>query len=69
MILESLSVPNSPNNVFSTVEICVAKDYHECTFQVEIGERFVAMQEYRLKGRAFKSDFLSVANRKTVAKN
>ena len=33
---------------------CVAKGYHECTFQVEIGERFVAMQKNSTKGRAFK---------------
>ena len=52
---ESLSHPNNPNNDFSTVEIhCVAKGYHECTFQVEIGERFVALQKNGMKGRKCK---------------
>ena len=32
----------------------MAKGYHDCTFQVEIGERFVAMHKYGTKGRAFK---------------
>ena len=42
------------NNAFKTVAIyCEAKGYHDCTFQVEIGERFVAMQKYGTKGRAF----------------
>ena len=55
MMSESLSHPNNPKNDFSTVEIyCVAKGYHECTFQVEIGEQFVAMQKNGTKGRAFK---------------
>ena len=46
---------NNTSNDFNTVEIyCVAKGYHECTFQVEIGERFVAMQKNSTKGRAFK---------------
>ena len=55
MMSESLSHPNNTSNDFNTVEIyCVAKGYHECTFQVEIGERFVTMQKNSTKGRAFK---------------
>ena len=43
------------NNAFNTVAInCVAKGYHDCIFQVEIGERFVTMHKYGTKGRAFK---------------
>ena len=53
MMSESLSHPNNTSNDFNTVEIyCVAKGYHECTFQVEIGERFVAMQKNSTKGIA-----------------
>lgn len=44
-----------PNDAFNTVEIyCEAKGYHECPFQVEIGEQFLAMQKFGNKGRAFK---------------
>ena len=43
------------NDAFYTIEIhCEAKGYHECTFQVEIGEQFLAMQKFGNKGRAFK---------------
>ena len=34
------------NDAFYTVEIhCEAKGYHECTFQIEIGEQFLAMND------------------------
>ena len=43
------------NDAFYTVEIhCDAKGYHECAFQVEIGEQFLAIQKFGNKGRAFK---------------
>ena len=43
------------NDAFYTVEIhCDAEGYHECTFLVEIGEQFLAMQKFGDKGRAFK---------------
>ena len=44
-----------PNDAFYAVEIhSEAKGYHECPFQVEMGEQFVVMQKFGNKGRAFK---------------